>query len=561
MPKQARLDDRWIREGLLKLGTRFSNLLFFETEDPERYEQFLRTLGGVRNYADHRIYQYDRWDGLRLYDKAQGRFVPVKTGEGDRYAVEAGEAMGIEKALKDPDMAFRHVDREMKNQPAILLIKNLEAPDGDIHGRNEVMIAAYRAWAMDNEMAYHRSAVICFCAGVSMVADDHTLRKAVVIKVDPGEEAERAFLVMDVALKARIRPECIGKNMGHLVQATAGLNLHQVKSVLMESLARQGSISPGLVADLKAQWLCREDIVELINPGRGFETVGGYQAVKDLIQNTILKNIQDTLGAGHWGAQPPRGILLFGPPGTGKTLFAKAMAGATHMPFIDLKTENLFSRYLGDSSRLFSRAIAIAEKNAPAFVFVDEIDSFGSRRESSGDSAGEETRRVQNQVLQWLGSEERRSILVGATNRPQDLDEALLREGRVDYRIPILYPDEQARRHILAIHLGLTGSCSLLPVPNEAFLMAQLDWLVGRTENFSGAELRGLTQRIRRNGFVRGGQYACARDFQGALNNFLIDHQQRARQIREYEEYARKFTNDAAFMGASSDEGRLRVVR
>lgn len=561
MPRQARLDDRWIREGLLKLGTRFSNLLFFETEDPERYEQFLRTLAGIPGYADHLIYQYDRWDGLRQYNRERGKFDPVKPGQGDRYAVEASGTMGLEKNIKDPDMAFRHVDREMKRQPAILLIKNLEIPNGDVQGPNEVMVAAYRAWAMDPEMAYHRSAVICFCAGVSMVADDHTLRKAVVVKVDLGREKERAFLVMNVATKAHIPPESVGKNMGRLVQATAGLNLHQIRSVLMESLTREGTISPDLVAELKVQWLCREDILDLVHPGWGFERVGGYREVKNFIQNAILKDLQDTRGASRWGTRPPRGILLFGPPGTGKTLFAKAMAGATHMPFMDLKTENLFSRYLGDSGKMFSRAIDIAEKNAPGFVFVDEIDSFGSRRESSGDSAGEETRRVFNQILQWLGSEERRSILVGATNRPQDLDEALLREGRLDYKIPILYPDEEARRHILAIHLGLTGTCPLLPVPNKEFMMAQLDWLVERTENFSGAELMGLTQRIRRNGFMRGGEYACTQDFQKAVNGYAIDHQKRIHQIREYEEYARKFANDAAFMGSDSGEGRLRVVR
>lgn len=549
MAKRAQLDYRWVEEGILKLRSRFSNLVFFETEDPERFEQFLNVAGSLQEYAAHRFYQYNRWDGLCRLDPQQGRFVPVNMGEGDRYAVEAGHNLGLESGMREPSTAFRHVDRELKKQPTILLIKDMEHSGGEAQGRDEVMMAAFRAWAHDPEMTYHRSAVICFGAAPSLVVDEQTLRRAAMIRVDLAQDAERAWVIYQAVKRVNLPELLLQTDLGTLVNITAGLNIHQLQSILLESYTRHQSLAPDTVASLKTQWIAREDIVEILQPKGGFEQVGGYEPVKDFIRNTILKTLSSPDTAAHYGISLPRGILLFGPPGTGKTLFAKALAGATHLPFINLKTENLFSKYLGDSGRLFSRAIAIAEKNAPAIVFVDEIDRFGRRRGSTGDSAGEETRRVYNQILEWLGDEARKTILVGTTNRPQDLDEAMLREGRLDYKIPILYPDLEARIHILRIHLGLTGCCRPLPVVNQDALEAMVRWLADRTQHFSGAELQGLSHRIRRNAFLRGGRYAEQVDFVRAVESYVVNREERSEQIAEYREYAARFTNDATLLG------------
>jgi ATP-dependent 26S proteasome regulatory subunit len=548
MAKRAQLDYQWIEEGILKLRSRFSNLIFFETEDPERFDQFLKMVGSLQEYAGHEIFQYNRWDGLSHLDRQQGRYLPVSMGEGDRYAVEAGESMGLEPGIKDPSAAFRHVDRELKKQSGLLLIKDMDHSGGDLQGRDQVMTAAFRAWTHDPEMAYHRSAVICFCASASLVVDEQTLRRAAVIKVDLAQDTERAWVIYQAVRRVDLPEAVLERSLGALVNITAGLNLHQLQSILLESYTRHQAITPDAVASLKTQWIAREEIVEILQPGGGFEQVGGYEPVKDFIRNTIIKALSNPEIAAYYGISLPKGILFFGPPGTGKTLFAKALAGATHLPFINLKTENLFSKYLGDSGRLFSRAIAIAEKNAPAIVFVDEIDRFGSRRGATGDSAGEETRRVYNQILEWLGDDERKTILVGTTNRPQDLDEAMLREGRLDYKVPILYPDLDARLHILRIHLGLTGACRPLPVADQDALEAMIRRVAERTEHFSGAELKGLAQRIRRNGFLRGGQYAEQEDFLRAIESYGVNRQERSQQIQEYREYAKRFTNDSSLL-------------
>jgi transitional endoplasmic reticulum ATPase len=103
----------------------------------------------------------------------------------------------------------------------------------------------------------------------------------------------------------------------------------------------------------------------------------------------------------------------------GRAQFVKALAKETNLPFINLRTENLFSMWLGESRRKFSEAIRLAEQMSPAIVFIDEIDRCGKRSGTSADGASQETQRVFSQVLEWLGDKRRRSIIVGTTNTPE----------------------------------------------------------------------------------------------------------------------------------------------
>jgi AAA+ superfamily predicted ATPase len=548
MVKQASLDNTWIEEGLDKLRSKFSNLVFFETEDPERHEQFLKRWAHYDDYHSHTLYQYERWTGLCRYEEKKERFLQVRAGEGDRYAVQTSEKTGMDTGLREVSAALRHMDKELRDRPCIFMLKDMECCLEGCQDRDPNIVSAFRAWSQGSEVGFQRSAVICFCAKTDLVVDEHTEKRAAVIKVDLGKEAERAYVIMQASHELGEHTDWIGKQLGSLVRLTAGLNLHQLKSVLLECYARQGKIDASEVAGLKSDWISREEIVDIVEPEGGFGMVGGYKAVKDFVRKNIIDVLKKPERAARFGAPLPRGVLLFGPPGTGKTLFAKAMAGETNLPFINLRTENLFSRYLGESGRLFGRAIEIAEKNAPAIVFIDEIDRFGQRRSSVSDGASEETRRVFNQILEWLGDKNRQSILVGTTNRPGDLDEALTREGRLDYRIPFLYPDDEARAEILRIHLGLTGSYSVLPESREGLIEEQISWLVTNTAYFSGAELEGLVLAVRRNAFNRHGEFVEAVDFQAAAESFTLNHDQRQREVEKYYAYAQEYTNDASFL-------------
>jgi len=548
MAKTATLDSSWIEEGLGKLRSKFSNLVFFETEDPERHTQFLRCLPNYEDYFEHTVYQYDRWTGLCRFDREKQRISPVSEGDGDRYTLGRAKKMGMEKGLRDISAALRHMDKELKDKPCIFVLKDMESCQSGYQDRDQPLVAALRAWSNDSELAFRRSAVICFCAKSDQVVDNHTEQRAAVIKVDLGKDTERAYVIMQASCELGVQSDQVGQQLGRLVRLTAGLNLHQLRSVLLECYSRKGEIDASKVAGLKADWISREGIVDIVEPEGDFGMVGGYEVVKAFINKNIIDVLKEPERAARFGAPLPRGILLFGPPRTGKTLFAKALAGETSLPFINLRTENLYRGLLGESGRLFGRAIEIAEKNAPAIVFIDEIDRFGQRRSSANDGASEETRRVFNQILEWLGDRNRKSILVGTTNRPDDLDPALTSAGRLDYKIPFLYPDSDARAEILKIHLGLTGAYKPLPEEKAGLIERQIEWLVPKTEYFSGGELEGLVLMVRRNAFNRGGEFVDASDFQAAVENYSINYDERQREVEEHYRYAQKYTNDATFL-------------
>jgi SpoVK/Ycf46/Vps4 family AAA+-type ATPase len=227
------------------------------------------------------------------------------------------------------------------------------------------------------------------------------------------------------------------------------------------------------------------------------------------------------------------------------------LAKEVNLPFINLKTENLYGMYLGETGKRFSEAIRLAEQHSPAIVFVDEMDKFGQRRGTAGDGAGEETRRALNQLLEWLGDQDRKSIVVGTTNRIEDLDPALKRAGRFDYKIPFLYPAEKARKRILEIHLGigrdnqgrlLKGDKTPPLGMDDVSLEKVLDEITQMTRGYSGAELEQLVIRARRNAF----------NDQNA-NNMKYDHLIKA--LRDYtiEESARKGESERFFKQAESN--------
>ncbi len=546
MPKTAKLNENWIQKGLEKLRAGYSNVIFFETDDPERYGQFLRFMRNHGPAREHTLYQFDRWRGLLVQDRQSNNFVPV--GHSGSQGWRGSGSMTFDGSMREVSVALRRIEKEIKRGPCFFIIKDQECALEGNQDRDAMMVAALRSWAVSPSLRSSKSAVFCFTPEAGLIADAHTLQKTAVIPVGLAEDMERALIVQQVAMQISQVHETLPM-VNRLVHSTAGLNLHQFRSVLMESYHRFGRIDVEWVASAKRQWMAREDMVEVMEPRNGFESIGGYAKLKEFVHKSILDVLREPERARRFGVPLPRGILLWGPPGTGKSMFSKALAAETRLPFVNLKTENLFSQFLGESGRRFARAIEIAEKNAPCIVFIDEIDRFGARKSSMNDGASEESRRVFNQILEWLGDPLRKSILVGTTNRPQDLDRALTRPGRLDYKIPILYPDAVARAEILRIHLGLTGFFSPIPIRSgqEGLLEDSLGRLVQSTENFSGAELEELAHRIRRSAFNRKAEHVEEGDFRAALQGFEFDAAERGREVEAYAHHAGKLSGAVGF--------------
>jgi transitional endoplasmic reticulum ATPase len=151
------------------------------------------------------------------------------------------------------------------------------------------------------------------------------------------------------------------------------------------------------------------------------------------------------------GIKPPRGILLYGPPGTGKTLMARAVANETGAFFFLINGPEIMSKMAGESESNLRKAFEEAEKNSPAIIFIDEIDSIAPKREKTN---GEVERRVVSQLLTLMDGMKARSnvVVMAATNRPNSIDPALRRFGRFDREIDISIPDPTGRLEILRIH-------------------------------------------------------------------------------------------------------------
>jgi len=184
------------------------------------------------------------------------------------------------------------------------------------------------------------------------------------------------------------------------------------------------------------------------------------------------------------GVSPPKGVLLVGPPGCGKTMLAKAVANQTQASFIRMVGSELAQKYIGEGGRLVRELFSLAKEKSPAIIFLDEIDAIGAKRLDSATSGDREVQRTLMQLLAELdGFDALENVkIIAATNRPDILDDALLRPGRFDRIIEIPLPDEGGRKKILGIHFEKMSTSRL-----------NLGKLVDLTEGFSGAELNATT--------------------------------------------------------------------
>ncbi|MFB6161941.1 MAG: CDC48 family AAA ATPase [Halococcoides sp.] len=258
----------------------------------------------------------------------------------------------------------------------------------------------------------------------------------------------------------------------------------------------------------------REVFVEV--PDVTWADVGGLGDTKERLRETIQWPLEYGTVFDHLDVDAAKGVLLYGPPGTGKTLLAKAVANEAQSNFISVKGPELLNKFVGESEKGVREVFAKARENAPTVIFFDEIDSIaGERGQSVGDlGVG---KRVVSQLLTELdGIEDLEDVVVIATsNRPDLIDDALLRPGRLDRHVHVPVPDEGARRKIFAVHTRDK------PLADDV----DLDDLATRTEGYVGADIEAV---------CREAAMAATREFVNAvdpeaieesLGNVLVNHE------------------------------------
>ena len=265
-----------------------------------------------------------------------------------------------------------------------------------------------------------------------------------------------------------------------LVSVNRRLDISEMKPGTRVAL-NQDTLS--VVEALSDSWDPLVSSAEIIeSPTIDYESIGGLDEQIREIREAVELPFEKPEAFIELGIEPPKGVLLTGPPGTGKTMLAKAVANSTKATFLGLVGAELAQKYIGEGGRMVRELFDLAKQKAPSIIFIDELDSIGSKRLDTATSGDREVQRTLMQLLSEMdGFETQDDVkLIAATNRPELLDAALLRPGRFDRIIDIPLPDVDARETIFGVH---TKS---MPIDKKVGLR----YLSNISEGFSGAEIK-----------------------------------------------------------------------
>jgi len=523
-------------------------------ELPLRYPELFQRLG------------VDPPKGLLLYGPpgtGKTRLARAVANESDAqfFLINGPEIMG--SAYGQSEGQLREVfEQAAKAAPSIVFIDEIDsiAPKrGQVSGEAEKRLVAQLLTLMDGLEA--RANLIVIAATNRPEAIDEALRRPgrfdreIVVGV-PDERGRREILGIhtrgmplgqgvDLDELARTTYGFVGADLAALTREAA---IEAVRRIMPRLNLEERTVPAEVLDDLS---VTRDDFLGALKrvqpsamrevmvqaPTVRWEDVGGLDDAQMRLKEGVELPLKNPDAFRRLGIRPAKGFLLYGPPGTGKTLLAKAVAREAEANFIATKSSDLLSKWYGESEQQISRLFARARQVAPTVIFIDELDSLVPAR---GGGLGEPqvTERVVNTILAEMdGLEELQSVVViGATNRPNLIDPALLRPGRFDELVYVGVPDQAGRRRILGIQTGK------MPLADDV----DLDRVAANTDRFTGADLEDVVRRagliaLRRD--IRSGAVTMA-DFETALTESRASVTPEME--RDYEQIAARLKQDAA---------------
>jgi transitional endoplasmic reticulum ATPase len=430
--------------------------------------------------------------------------------EAQFFHIAGPEIMG--SAYGESEKKLRELfEQASQNAPSIIFIDEIDsiAPKrGQVSGEAEKRLVAQLLTLLDG--IEPRQNLVVIAATNRPEALDEALRRPgrfdreIVVGV-PDEHGRREIL----GIHTRGMPLADGVNLDELARRTYGFvgadlaaltreaALETVRRIMPKLNLAEQTIPTEVLDTLSVEpndfdnalkrvqpSAMREVMVQV--PNIGWDDVGGLDSARDKLREGVELPLKHPEAFKRLGIRPAKGFLLYGPPGTGKTMLAKATARESEANFIATKSSDLLSKWYGESEQQIARLFARARQVAPTVIFIDELDSLVPAR-GGGMGEPQVTERVVNTILAEMdGLEELNNVvLIGATNRPNLIDPALLRPGRFDELIYVGTPDLGGRRQILAIHT------KGMPLAKDV----DLDSLAERTERFTGADLEDLVRR------------------------------------------------------------------
>jgi AAA+ superfamily predicted ATPase len=501
--------ESWYETIALKFRASVSNVIIALTSDFERIDQFFET---VKSGDINKLLFKDgkHFENLLLYDLQRNK------------CFEAVSNMEISPSSPFGGL-LETIDQKLRGSRTFLMVYYAFLPR-----HVDLLVDYLGAWSQDSNLYANHSKVLVFASpGFVNLSNFPSSLLNLVYNFDiplPNEEERKALL--EELVRQANSSEKIAKPLTltqqHIV-ATAGLNLHEIKTSFLESLIYTQDISIPIFTSYKIKIL-QDNGLLYIEPSRGFESVGGYEYLKNYISTRIIAVLKNPERAGKLGLRIPKGLLLYGPPGCGKTFLAKAFAKELGLPMITLSPADLLRGIVGETEARTRQLVTLIESLAPVIVFIDEFDQLAIARDRAfmGDSGV--SRRMQNMLLEWLGDEKRKAFIVGATNFVGSLDPAFIRPGRIDEVILMLYPDHEARKGILEVQTRIKK------VPTKDVDFGKL---ADATFLFSGAELEKLVLEAAARAFIKDRDYVTQEDFTSALEIFKINIDERLKRTQE----------------------------
>lgn len=320
-----------------------------------------------------------------------------------------------------------------------------------------------------------------------------TIKEIAILKKELARAKEEINRVKSVPLLMGQFLELIDRNTA-IVSSTAGSNamvrilstidremlvpnttvaLHRHSSAIVDVLPPEADSSIPVVGEEE-------------KPDVTYSDIGGLDVQKQEIKETVELPILQFELYKAIGIEPPRGVLLYGPPGTGKTMLVKAVAHHTKSTFIRVNGSEFIQKYLGEGPRMVRDVFRLAREKAPSIVFIDEVDSIATKRFDASTSADREVQRVLIELLNQMDGFDQNSNVkvIMATNRPDTIDPALLRPGRLDRKIEFPLPDRRQKRLVFN---AITSKMSLDP-------SVDLEAMVRRSDKLSCADINSVCQ-------------------------------------------------------------------
>ncbi|KAI7881117.1 AAA-domain-containing protein [Lichtheimia hyalospora FSU 10163] len=387
------------------------------------------------------------------------------------------------------------------NKPVLLFIDEIDAlaPHRDQSGSRDNRVVAQLLTLMDGIQVRDRLIVIGATNRPNVI--DAALRRPgrfdreIAMDAPGFETREMLFTtcLKTMPVDDHVKPNTLASNTNGYVAADIAAVCREASLFALQRISRQGSMSNfqlGMEDFKVALGRVRPSIqrdVPIQEEKKDWKDIGGLEDVKKNLQQAVEWPLIYKDDFSRLGLKAPRGILLYGPPGCSKTTLVKTIASCSGTAFFTINPAQLYSPYVGDSEKIIRTAFRKARASAPAIIFLDETETMAGKRDmGNGSSGGGDS--VQERVLSTLlnemdGVESAASVLVvGATNRPDMLDAALLRPGRFDRMIYVPPPDEAGRYEILKIHTRNT------PLDQDV----DLKMIAQQTNMYTGADLENL---------------------------------------------------------------------